>query len=193
MGERICSVDDCGRGLFARGLCKSHYRRDREYGDPLAGPPVRRKARDGMTLAEYMAEYTPQGLPDDSCWEWKGNINDTGYGRACYGGQVRNAHRVVAEMTFGKLPRDIVVRHTCDNRRCVNPAHIVTGTQRDNVHDMRWGRSKRRNVKLTEQDVMNMRELYSCGVGTVRLAVMFNLTRSHVWRIVTRRSWRYVP
>lgn len=146
-----------------------------------------------MTLAEYMAEYTPQGLPEDSCWEWRGNLNDTGYGRVCHGSQVLNAHRVVAEMKYGKLPSHIVARHTCDNRPCVNPAHIIIGTQRDNVHDMRWGRSKNPIKKLTEQDVTKMRELYSSGVGTARLADMFNITRSHVWSVVTRRSWGYVP
>lgn len=145
-----------------------------------------------MTLAEYMAEYTPHDLPDDSCWEWQGNLNDTGYGRVCHGGQVRNAHRVVAELKYGKLPRHIVARHTCDNPPCVNPAHIITGTQRDNVHDMRWGRVRRSGIKLTEQDVMKMRDLYSSGVGITRLADMFDLDRTHTWRVVTRRSWRYV-
>ena len=146
-----------------------------------------------MTLSEYMAEYTPQDLPDDSCWEWQGHIHATGYGRVFHGGQMRSAHRVVAEMKYGKLPPNIVARHTCDNPPCVNPAHIITGTQRDNVYDMRWKRTKRGKQKLTEQDVMNMRELYTLGVGTVRLAVMFNITRTQVWRIVTRRAWSYVP
>ena len=146
-----------------------------------------------MTLAEYMAEYTPHDLPDDSCWEWQGPMNVTGYGRVCYGGQVRYAHRVVAEMKYGKLPPGIVARHTCDNRPCVNPAHIMTGTQRDNVHDMRWGRSKARNAKLTEHDVMKMRDLYSSGVGITRLADMYDLHWTHARRVVTRRSWRYVP
>jgi hypothetical protein len=31
-----CSVDGCNRPAFTAGLCLSHYRRQRLYGDPLA-------------------------------------------------------------------------------------------------------------------------------------------------------------
>lgn len=30
-----------------------------------------------------------------------------------------------------------VVRHRCNNRRCVNPAHLELGTRRDNLEDDR--------------------------------------------------------
>jgi hypothetical protein len=29
-----------------------------------------------------------------------------------------------------------VVRHTCDNPACINPAHLVKGSQKENVSDM---------------------------------------------------------
>lgn len=29
----------------------------------------------------------------------------------------------------------LVVRHTCDNPRCVNPEHLIIGTQLDNIAD----------------------------------------------------------
>lgn len=32
-----CSIDGCNRAAFTAGLCVSHYRRQRLYGDPLAG------------------------------------------------------------------------------------------------------------------------------------------------------------
>lgn len=31
-----CSIDGCNRPAFTAGLCLSHYRRQRLYGDPLA-------------------------------------------------------------------------------------------------------------------------------------------------------------
>lgn len=43
-------------------------------------------------------------------------------------------HRVVFLRTHGYLPE--VVRHICDNQRCINPLHLRPGTQADNVRDM---------------------------------------------------------
>lgn len=35
MGERICSIGDCGRPAWARSWCGTHYRRWQRTGDPL--------------------------------------------------------------------------------------------------------------------------------------------------------------
>lgn len=45
MDEKPCSVDGCGRLVYARGLCERHYQRNRKYGDPLGGP-VRQLPRE---------------------------------------------------------------------------------------------------------------------------------------------------
>ena len=34
---RMCSIEGCGKPHEAKGYCKSHYRKFRQYGDPLAG------------------------------------------------------------------------------------------------------------------------------------------------------------
>lgn len=48
----------------------------------------------------------------------------------------------------GPKPHGWVVMHTCDNPKCVNPAHLVLGTQFDNVKDMdSKGRAKRAGLK----------------------------------------------
>lgn len=52
-------------------------------------------------------------------------------------GKVHYTHRL-ALIAFGPVdPRKpFVACHTCDNRRCCNPDHLVAATQRFNVHDM---------------------------------------------------------
>lgn len=39
MAQRICAIEDCGRGALSRGWCKKHYRRWLRHGDPLPVAP----------------------------------------------------------------------------------------------------------------------------------------------------------
>jgi hypothetical protein len=91
-----------------------------------------------MSLAERFWARTDKRGPDD-CWPWLGSLNSKGYGQLSYKDQKLRAHAISFDLHGGVLPVVIgarsVVMHTCDNPICVNPAHLVGGTQSQNMKD----------------------------------------------------------
>lgn len=86
--------------------------------------------------------------------------------------------------------KGMVIRHTCDNPRCINPEHLVIGTHQDNMADMVARKRSTAKVgrKLTQADVDKIRELKP-SMSYKELAEMYSIGKTTVIDIVKHRRW----
>lgn len=154
-----------------------------------------------ISLRERLLRYG--GPPDNNgCVNWTGSTRG-GYGRlAAFPGAHRmvhrnvTAHRVAYELAFGTIPHGALVLHHCDNRACVNPAHLFLGTHRANKAD---SVAKNRHVhgersprhKLTVQQVIEIRRRYAEGGVTKKsLGIEYHVSATVVWHILAGNYWK---
>lgn len=129
------------------------------------------------------------------CWEWQGAQNGHGYGRIQQDGRLVAAHRVAFELVKGPVPDGLFVLHSCDNRRCCNPAHLRAGTNADNMRDMvermrsAHGTGNGR-TKLTPEQVEEIRT-NAGGLTGEALAKKFGVSESTISYVRNGRSWKY--
>ncbi len=91
-------------------------------------------------------------------------------------------------------PDGMVVRHTCDNPKCVNPKHLLVGTQLENANDARMrGRNNagERNgmAKLTWGIVNEIRSMAAEGAPATKIAVRLGVPTKECRRIISRQRW----
>jgi hypothetical protein len=135
-----------------------------------------------------------------SCWLWLGAKSPSGHGQISISGKMVGAHRFSYELHNGSIPKGIgyygtCVCHSCDNPQCVNPKHLWTGTQRENLDDMvNKGRIKGERhprAKLTQRQVDKIRKLYSTGKYTQRkLGLMFGVNKTPIGYIINKINWK---
>lgn len=148
-------------------------------------------------LAKFWAKVEKAG-PDD-CWLWTGGIsgpgknkNAGGYGRFKVERIDMQAHRISWVIANGKaVPKGEFVLHTCDNRKCVNPAHLFTGTHAHNMQDMhdKHRHPRRVPMKLNEVSAARIRKLRSEGWTYAQLVEEFGVCKATISYVANGKTW----
>lgn len=180
----------CENPAYCRNLCMKHYRRFMRHGS------MDRKIMTGLSTEERLRRYSEER---DGCLVWTGPSDRAGYGRISQGGKKRFVHRVSYELEKGPIPKGLLIRHTCDNPPCINPDHLLPGTDADNSHDkVQRGRQfrargeKSGTAKITDQDVVHIRRRYKDGATQRELAAEFSMSVANISRIILRQRWQHV-
>lgn len=95
-------------------------------------------------LAEkYREDFLKNVEKTESCWNWKGPTT-RGYG-IFFAEKIITAHRFSFILFYKQeIDKSNIICHHCDNRKCVNPDHIYSGTHQTNCDDMhRRGRGRK--------------------------------------------------
>lgn len=139
----------------------------------------------------------------DECWPWKASKLLNTHGQETYG-VIRinhlgfHANRISYFIHTGVDLGALMCLHTCDHPTCVNPDHLKSGTNIDNMAQMRRsGRSaqgeRHFKHKFTTDQVLEIRRLSREGFNYTDLAIKFSSCVSTIKSIATYQRWKHLP
>ena len=150
----------------------------------------------GLSLEQKVCSFwakVDRSAGPTGCWIWKGAVTSKhGYGCFQTGGRVLGAHKVAWLLTNGDA-RGLCILHHCDNRVCVNPAHLYLGTKIDNARD-KLVRGRDTVCRLTPDQVREIRALFPVwknGMGK-ELARKYDVSNTVISDIKLGRTYAHV-
>jgi hypothetical protein len=150
----------------------------------------------------FWAKVDRSGGPD-ACWPWLACSDDKGYGWfSLPGGRHVHASRFSYELANGPLSQKEVVRHTCDWPPCVQPQHLINGSNAQNTQDARdRGRlakgSQHGMAKLTE-DLIPLIRSFRGNLSSPKVAALLktvhglNVTDAAIKSVWREKTWKHV-
>lgn len=125
------------------------------------------------------------------CWPWQGHLAN-GYGR--FRGE--RAHRYAYRLHKGDIPEELMVRHLCGNKLCVNPAHLEVGTMKENAADgIRLGETLRGSAngkaKINEDGARYILDNPD-GLSGRQMAMKFGVSPATISLIRSGHRWAHL-
>ena len=122
-----------------------------------------------------------------NCIEHCGYLMPNGYGQVRRQGKTWLAHRWAAHVAHGPCPPGQVVRHRCDNRKCINPEHLEYGSQGDNLNDRKERAAHYR--KLGKDDIPQIRKRLAAGATLAQVGREFGVSYVMIRHIRDGKQW----
>lgn len=154
----------------------------------------RAEAQSKWQIQDLSERFWAKVDKTDSCWVWTGALLKTGYGSIRVNHKSERAHRISYVLTHGSIPEGAILRHSCDNPRCVNPDHLISGTKRENTLDaIERGQhvtgERHKNAKLTAADVVTIRYALATGTTGRELAAKYKVDAKTISNIKLNKKW----
>jgi hypothetical protein len=176
---------------FKKGhIPKSGFKKGNDYG----------KSRKGIrTRAKEIAWK----VNENGCWICTSHVPNTyGYPQCRINYKSRMISHIMYERYKGEIPAGLCACHTCDNPICINPDHLVLGTNKYNSKDMvRKGRQshigspglkgeEHHQAKLTEDQVLEI--INDTQLNQKQLSIKFNISQQVISKIRNGKAWKHL-
>lgn len=178
---------------------------------------IKRQSEDYQKVLERFFSHVIKS--DDGCWLWTPLPKNANYAHFSVFGKDILAHRTSFLIHGGTIPGDALILHNCDVKPCVRPDHLFLGDHGVNARDMgakgrqhwqknkywisgdmNWQRrlphlkkvgSKHYKAKLTEAEVVTIRERVAGGENQHAIAREFSLDSTTINGIVLGDAWKH--
>lgn len=148
------------------------------------------------SASERQRFYSKTRRSENGCLEWTASkVGPGGYGGFRLRGKLMGAHRAAWIIEHGEaLTSEQHVLHSCDNRLCVDIAHLRLGSNAENAAD-RVARNRvntargeaHHRTKFSDADVARVRQMVADGIARADIAAEFGSSYGYISDIVNGR------
>lgn len=159
----------------------------------------------------HLKRFWARVQKSEGCWHWLGHrvSKRQAYGCTIVDGKKHFAHRIALFIATGVWHNYLCVLHSCDNKKCVNPAHLRWGTVEENFKDaldrcprfamkdevtpFKRGGANHSRAKLTDEDVAHIKSmLRERTIWQKDIAAKFGVDPATISNIKKGKAWGHV-
>ena len=154
--------------------------------------------------------YHAHTVKSGECIVWTGYCDRNGNAVIEWEGKGTTVSRVVYRLSIGDVPDNMLVFHSCMNKRCVRHSHLTLGTKSDlqiklannaptglfnAMHarpEIRRIGEKHHSAKLNSDKVRVARHLHRLGRQIKDIALRFGVSKSAMADAIHGKTWAHV-